>query len=354
MRLAERFARGFERAVMSMDGPKPCGLQLVSDTFDGKTYTIDEFYDWVQPYFSRPAEFFRDFAYAGAPNLRPESTAGTRSRGNPDYDALVFDAPLPTEWQSNNRVPFKWFYAPDARSKAILLFAPGWARANQQLEVSISRRLRKHGIDVGLMTVPFHQERAPAGSYSGEYFISPNLFWTIANFRQFTAEIRLLVQYMRQRYAYVGLIGLSSGGFQAGLATLGEPVDFLFPIMTGCRLGSIVFRGTLTRHLRADLERRGIDEGALTKVWSITDLQNVGHASQVKYRKQYITAFDSVIPPEFQEALWQVYGRPERFDLATSHYSVFFALPKLAKDIATYVHRCIAAEVGASTESRSA
>ena len=37
-------------------------------------------------------------------------------------------------------------------------------------------RLMSRGIDVGLMTTPYHLARTPPGSYSGEYFISSNLF----------------------------------------------------------------------------------------------------------------------------------------------------------------------------------
>src|SRR5262249_21419028 len=144
----------------------------------------------------------------------------------------LFDSPILTDYPENNHVPFKWFRGSQRQRSTILLFAPGWGRHSQNFEENMCARLVHHGIDAGLLTKPFHQQRTPAGARSGEYFISSNLFWTIANFRQFTAEIRLLVQYMRRRYDYVGLIGLSSGGFQAGLASDCEDVDFLFPVMT--------------------------------------------------------------------------------------------------------------------------
>ena len=132
------------------------------------------------------------------------------------------------------------------------------------------------GIDAGLMTKPYHQARAPEGSFSGEYFISANLFWTIANFRQCVAEIRAVLRHMRPRYEAIGLFGMSSGGFQAGLAATCEPVDFHFPFITGCQLGSITWHGLITQYVRHDLERKGVTEDALNKVWSITDLEVAG------------------------------------------------------------------------------
>ena len=41
------------------------------------------------------------------------------------------------------------------------------------------------------------------------------------------AEIRFLMQYYRQRYKYIGLIGMS-GGFQTGLVLNTEYADFIF------------------------------------------------------------------------------------------------------------------------------
>lgn len=38
---------------------------------------------------------------------------------------------------------------------------------------------------------------------------------------------------------------MSSGGFQAGLLTTVEEVDFYFPFITGAELGGITWNGTL-------------------------------------------------------------------------------------------------------------
>jgi hypothetical protein len=142
------------------------------------------------------------------------------------------------------------------------------------------------------MTKPYHQARAPEGSFSGEYFISANLFWTIANFRQCVSEIRAVLRHMRPRYETIGLFGMSSGGFQAGLAATCEPVDFHFPFITGCQLGSITWHGLITQYVRRDLERKGVDEASLNRVWSITDLDVVGRFSQARHVRHSIANGD--------------------------------------------------------------
>jgi hypothetical protein len=186
-----------------------------------------------------------------------------------------------------------------------------------------------------LLTVPYHLERAPSGTWSGEYFISQNVFWTVANFRQLVAEIRALVRLVRSDYDRVGLIGLSSGGFQAGLATLGEDVDFLFPVMTVAELGAIAWESLLTHEVKAALIGRGVSRDALSRAWSITDLAVVGRHSLARRLRQYVTLYDAVMPLRYQERLWQVYGEPPRVNLPTSHYSVVFALPSVLREIAS-------------------
>ena len=250
---------------------------------------------------------------------------------------MLFDSPLPSGDATNDIVPFKLFLCPDTQANTLVLFVPGWGRENQRVEDEMCLRLMAHGVDVGLMTTPYHLARTPSGSYSGEYFISANIFWTIANFQQLVSEIRVLIQLMRERYRYIGLLGMSSGGFQTGLAAVCEEVDFLFPLITGCRLGSITWRGLITQYIKQDLEQRGIDEAALNRVWSITDLRVVGRHTKAGTIKQYVALYDTVVPTQYQEELWGVYGRPERFDMRSGHYSSYFYMGRVMDDIAAVI-----------------
>lgn len=326
----ELFARGFERAIYLCTPARGCRLTLDPDPFDGRTYTIDEFYDFAAPLFDRPADFFGDFLEGGRLALRNDGDASGARR------AYTFDSPLPSRFAENARVPLIWFRAPKSARSAVLL-VPGWSRPDRGLEERWARALAAQGVDVLLLTVPYHLERAPQGTWSGEYFISQNVFWTVANFRQLVAEIRGLVQLVRRDYDRVGLIGVSSGGFQAGLATLGEPVDFLFPIMTGAELGAITWDSLLTHQVKAALIARGVTRDALSRAWSITDMAVVGRHTRAQRVRQYVTLYDAVMPLRHQERLWEVYGEPPRVDLRTSHYSVVFALPRVLREIAAEV-----------------
>ncbi len=333
----------FDRVYLRIHKEKTCGKLLDCDLFDGQEFTIDRFFEEYRQYLSMPWDFYSDYGSHGAISLRDGVHPGEKQPVSKWAQMMVFDSPIKTAWKETNLVPFKWFTKKDRRSRTMLLFAPGWGRRNQRVEERMAfRLLTKHRVDVGLLTVPYQQARTPAGAYTGEYFISPNIFWTIANFRHFVAEIRQLLQYMRGLYDHVGLIGMSSGGFQSLLASNCEDVDFLFPIITGCDLGGITWNGAITQALRRELERKGIDQEQLSKAWSITDALLLGRHCKARYRKQFISLYDTVVPPEYQFKLWDVLGRPEKCELECAHYSTVFFTSKVADQIGEFVNKCVA------------
>ncbi len=180
-----------------------------------------EFCEEYSQYFDKPWDFYSDYRSNGAIRLREGVHPKEKQPVYSLAKMMVFDSPIETEWKETNLAPFKWFTSKDRRSHTMLLFAPGWGPRNQRVEEKMAFRLfKKHGVDVGLLTVPYQQARTPESAYTGEYFISANIFWTIANFRHLVAEIRQLLQYMRDYYQHVGLIGMSSGGFQTALASI--------------------------------------------------------------------------------------------------------------------------------------
>jgi hypothetical protein len=148
--------------------------------------------------------------------------------------------------------------------------------------------------------LPIDKTLSPAKNTEGIFFRGTvhqsYIFLTIKNFQQFVAEIRFLLQHFRTKYKYIGLIGLSSGGFQTGLALDTEYADFYFPVITGARLGSIAWNGTLSVFLREQVSQKGLTESDLNKVWAIADQYYLGHNCKAKYIKQFLSLYDEVVP----------------------------------------------------------
>ena len=145
------------------------------------------------------------------------------------YNLLTFPSPVETSWPENNTVYCRMFTSTPA-ADTIIIFVPGWARTNLTAEEGMCRQFKQEGIDTCLITKPFHQERKPAFTFSGELFISGNIFLTVMNFRQLVAELRFLIHVCRKKYKTIGMLGMSSGGFQTALAADVEDIDFYFPI----------------------------------------------------------------------------------------------------------------------------
>jgi len=195
------------------------------------------------------------------------------------------------------------------------------------------------GIDVCLLTKPFHQSRTPKGFYSGELFISDNIFLSIMSFRQFVSEILFLIDYFKMKYKYVGLIGMSSGGLQTGIALNIAAVDFYFPIITGATLGSITWDGKLTKKVKKDISKKGFDEADLNKVWAILDQVYLGHHCKAKHIKQFISLYDQVIPLKYQQILWEIYDKPEKLEMQCAHSTSYFYFSKIIDEIVLFINK---------------
>lgn len=336
------YSRGFDHLYYALRKKKTCSYIKEHDLFDGKEYSIDGFYKEYEKYFFEPQLFYTDFGGVDKYTfLCGEHFNKRYDKVLKDavYEKMLFKSPVTTGYPETDIVPFKWFRG-DEKSKTLMIFAPGWGRGNQVIEEHFCEILRQSGIDSALMTVPYQQARTPEKSYTGEYFISANVFWTISNFRHFVAEIRLLIQYMRKYYDRIGLIGMSSGGFITGLTAMVEEVDYLISFITGCQVGKITWNGLITREVKKDLIRKGVTESALSKVWSISDQCCFSGCSTAKYYKHYVALYDDVIPTEYQLKLWDYYGRQDIMRLESGHYSVVFSLKKVATDVVRFIKKC--------------
>jgi hypothetical protein len=219
----------------------------------------------------------------------------------------------------------------------MLIFVPGWRRPNLEAEKKMCRQFLENNIDSCLVTKPFHQERKIPNTFSGELFISGNIFLTIMNFRQLVAELRFLISHFRKTYKTLCLLGMSSGGLQAALAADVEEVDFYFPIITGAKLGSITWEGKLTRFVKEAIVKKGITEDELNKAWAIADQFYLGSNCKAKNIKQFISLYDQIVPAKYQYLLWEIYNKPELYEMHCGHDSIFFYFKRIVQQIFNFI-----------------
>ena len=102
---------------------RKCSVELEADLFDDKRYSIDEFYNGVQPLFDKPELFYTTLASPSEKDILPLS-----SNIN-DESFFTYPSPAITGWTENNKAYFRLF-SKHNKADTILLFAPGWARKN--------------------------------------------------------------------------------------------------------------------------------------------------------------------------------------------------------------------------------
>jgi hypothetical protein len=305
---------------------RTCSVQFDPELFDDQPYTIDEFYYMTSAYFDKPGLFYDTF------NSPYEQDIIKLSNHTTSESFFSYPSPIASGWNENNKAYFKLF-SNNKRSDTLLLFVPGWARKNLIAEAKFCHQLLKNRIDACLLVKPFHQERTPANMYSGELFISANMYLTIMNFRQLVAEIRFLLNYFRKQYKYVGMIGMSSGGMQAALAADVEPVDFYFPLVTGAQLGTLAWNSIFTKFVKKDLIKKGVDEAQLNKAWAIADQLYLGHNCKAAYIKQFISVYDEAVGTQHQYLLNDIYNNPDTVEMKCAHNSVIFYFNKIVNEI---------------------
>ncbi len=312
---------------------QPCSLILEKDTFDNKIYSAQEFFDYSKQFFDAPQLFYTEGDRPAWSEIKKTYTVEKDF-----YTRYAYPSPFKTTWDENN-IAYYDLFSKDKPSETLLLFAPGWARPDLNAEIGFSKKLLQKGIDTCLLTKPFHQARTPKGYYSGELFISDNIFLTIMNFRQFVSEIQFIIDHFKNKYKYIGIIGMSSGGLQSGLTLNIKEVDFYFPMITGATVGSITWDGKLTKLVKKDIIKKGLDEYDLNKVWAISDQAYLGHHCKAKHIKQFISLYDQVIPLKYQLVLWEIYDRPEKFEMQCAHTTSYFYFSRIVEEISIFIDK---------------
>jgi esterase/lipase len=319
------FSQLIDKLYQKVTHDKSCSLLFEKEEFDGIEYSNESFHEYSKQYLNKPEDFYR----------KSESSDYLleiiERNETPKFKLYSFTSPFATQFKENENCYYKMFDKGSANT--LLIFSPGWARPNLKMEVNFCKKISRAGIHCLLPTIPFHQERTPNGFYSGELFISANQLFTVANFRQYVSELRQIVGYYRSKYQKIGVVGMSSGGIQAGLLATVEDIDFYFPFITGAELGSITWNGSLTRFVKKDLTNKNITEKQLNNIWAIADQKYVGHNCKAKYIKQYISKYDEIIPTKYQLILNDIYKNPKIFYINNAHTSVYLSLNSIIADM---------------------
>ncbi|MEW6202713.1 MAG: alpha/beta hydrolase family protein, partial [bacterium] len=128
-----------------------------------------------------------------------------------------------------NDVVYGHFYKKRGKSDLpVVILLHGW-RMGDYIVFERFRRLFMHkGWNSVIVDLPYHMNRTPAASFSGEYMFTSHSLRTLEALRQSVIDVRSVVNWLKERgVERVGVFGVSFGALLSGiLACVDEDIDF--------------------------------------------------------------------------------------------------------------------------------
>ena len=183
---------------------------------------------------------------------------------------LTFTSAARSGDRNNDRVVARWLPAqagPGGRRRAVVIL-PQW-NADAEGHIALARGLQRFGISALRLSLPWHDERKPAGFERAEYAVDSNLGRTIHAARQAVCDTRAACDWLeREGYESLGILGTSLGSCYALLAAAHDR-RLRAAVFNHISLwfGDVVGSGLATRHVRESLPA-ALDDSALRRAWS--------------------------------------------------------------------------------------
>lgn len=257
---------------------------------------------------------------------------------------LQFETPQPGPFTENNTVHGRLFRCGERwRERPAVLLLHGWNDViNHHFRFPfLAAQFNRNGFNAVTLEAPFHFQRRPRQLGAWSNFLCPDILRTVQAARQAVAETRSMAEWLRQQGCpAVGLLGVSLGGWLAGLATCHDArfccAVLLVPVV---RLDRLLEEAAFCRGLRLAWKGRRVAAGKL----NLTE----GRPALPRQNILLIEAVhDLFVPVETMEELWRAWDHPDIWRLRHGHISVLAApglngriirwmAPRLRADAAT-------------------
>lgn len=250
-----------------------------------------------------------------------------------------FKTPLPSPYPENNTVYGRYFRAKGGKTAPVVILLHGWMMKCDILYRSICFSLSRNGLDAILFELPFHKRRAPRGTFSGEYFISPNMPSTFQALRQAIAETRSLIKWLKENMPSrpVGIMGLSLGGWIGGMLTILEPrLSFSILAAPAAEPARMKTESSLGRKIYPEEEPKSSNQTELEEITRVVTPRCFTPAIAENRILLIENLYDCFIPPAVIARLKQSWGNPRFKKYPHGHISIFFSR-KFKRDIAEFI-----------------
>lgn len=255
------------------------------------------------------------------------------------YD-LEFPTPLPSAYPENNTVRTRLMVPREASSPMpVVVILHYWGAIDTRLEQALGTELNRRGVAAALMVLPYHLQRTPKGSRSGELAVVADPGAMRATLTQCVQDVKRLLDFLGTRSEFdMGRLGITGTSLGAIVGSLIFGVEPRFAagasLLGGADLAEILWYSSRTRSQRESLRRRGFDEAALRK--ALVDVEPLTYL-RPSDRPYYVIGarHDEVVPPSATEKLIDATGAQTLW-LDTGHYGGALVERSLVRSLAAY------------------
>jgi pimeloyl-ACP methyl ester carboxylesterase len=250
-----------------------------------------------------------------------------------DGDLLTFPSALQSAYPENNLVYARLFRARGEavngrRAKRAVVVLPQW-NASEEGHVNVCRVLAFFGITAVRLSLPYHDERRPAGFERADYMVSPNVGLTMQASRQAVLDVRRTARWLEQQgYERLGILGTSIGSAVAFITLAHEPAlraGVFLHVST--YFADVVRMGMTTSHVWAGLEGR-VTADEIRRYWApISPYPYVPRLKGAGKKLLLVSGrYDLSFPFELSQQLWRALEEHgiayEKLVLPCGHYTL--------------------------------
>jgi len=254
-------------------------------------------------------------------------TAAIERGGYREY-RLEFPSARISPHPANNMVYARWLVpqsaSPSERLPVVILLHSLGIR-QPTLELALARELVQHGMAVLLLTLPYHMERTPPGSESGDLILQGDVPLLRETLIQAVWDVRRAVDWLSRQQGVdserIALVGISLGAILGAAALSAEPrLHSAVLILGGVDLAHILWHSVLALRTRMRLQAQGYTLQRLRD--AIADVEPMHRLNPKLGEKTFVIGaqFDIVVPTEDTEKLVRALGNPRVFWLNTGHF----------------------------------
>jgi dienelactone hydrolase len=214
-----------------------------------------------------------------------------------------YQSPVWTPYPANNVVHGQWFPAEKPTGKAVIVL-PHW-NASQNQHGGLCQGLAKFGLSAVRLSLPYHDFRMPAELRRADFAMSSNIARTIDATRQAVADIRAMIDWLREMgYERIGICGTSIGSCYACLASAHDPrIDVNVFNHCSTYVADVVWTGLSTIHVKEGLQEH-VNLDQLRDLWNaISPVNYLDKLAEHKHKRSLFiyTEYDTTFIPRLSE-----------------------------------------------------